>query len=205
MSNEILEYARGGATELTLTDISAYLGQLAIGKTGKAFIIETNGDLVATSEQIETMKDGVNRLPAGEADDPWIATVSGELASNFENAIESFQTWGAPIMIDDQPMRILVSRYENRRNLEWLIVTVVPDSDFLADIEANRAQSTWIGAMAVVLMVAGSVLVVFLMLKPILALSAHARRISEGHLDETLELSDSHVLRAPVPKQTVGP
>jgi serine phosphatase RsbU (regulator of sigma subunit) len=178
-------------TELTLSDISSYLGRLTIGKTGKAFIVETNGDLVAASAQIETMKDGVNRLPAGEAADPWIAAAAAELTSRFGDPIDIDGPHRAAVTIEGQPMRLVVSPYENRRNLEWLIATVVPDSDFLADVEANRAQSTWFGGLAVVLMVAGSVLVVFLMLKPILALSAHAKRISEGHLDETLELSDS--------------
>ena len=38
-------------TNLILSEINKYLGQLEIGKSGKAFILERSGDLVATSTE----------------------------------------------------------------------------------------------------------------------------------------------------------
>ena len=46
--------------ELTLADISAFLGRLEIGKTGEAFIIERDGNLVATSRGLSCMKNGTD-------------------------------------------------------------------------------------------------------------------------------------------------
>lgn len=178
-------------TELTLSDISAYLSRLEVGKTGKAFIIETDGNLVATSTKIETMKDGVNRLPATEAADPWITQAADFLQTRHGLPIELTGPTEASIEINGRAMRLVVSPYHNRRNLSWLIVTLVPDSDFLADIEANRRYNTVIGMVAVILMLAVSVAVVLMMLRPIVALSNYAKRISGGHLDESIELHDN--------------
>ena len=133
--------------ELTLADISAFLKKLQIGKTGMAFIIERNGDLIATSIGLDCMRDGTNRVPATQASDPRIAEATKLLAKRGSLATIDGKSLDHA-KIDGQPMQMVVSSYHNRQNLDWLIVTVVPDSDFLADVQRNRTRSVFIGAAA---------------------------------------------------------
>lgn len=175
--------------EMTLSDISAFLQRLKVGKTGKAFILERNGNLIATSAGVECMKDGVNRMPAGEAPDAWIATAGRELSLRFGALDGIDQMHKAEIQVDGRPARLVVSPYTNRRGLNWLIVTVVPDMDFLAGVQQNHRRSIRFGvAAALLMMVLGGVLVTLLM-RPFLGLVHHVRRVGQGHLDERISLS----------------
>ena len=177
--------------ELTLADISAFLGRLKVGKTGTAFIVERDGDLVANSVSLDCMKDGLHRLPGAEATHACIAQASRYLADRFGSPLKISERQREAVEIDGQPMRLVVSPYRNRRNLDWLIVTLVPDADFLADIERSRATSTMIGLAAFVLMLALSVFTVMKLMRSFLALVAHVRRVGEGELDERIYLTDS--------------
>ncbi len=140
--------------ELTLADISTFLKRLEIGKTGMAFIMERDGNLVATSVGLNCMKDGLARLPAAEASDPRIVAATRALVAEpgALGAIDAMQI--KEVRINGRPTLMAVSPYHNRRNLDWLVVTLVPDSDFLADIQSARMRSLWIGAAAILLRLA---------------------------------------------------
>ncbi|MHC4108876.1 MAG: SpoIIE family protein phosphatase [Planctomycetota bacterium] len=181
--------------EMTLADISVYLQRLEIGKTGKAFILERNGDLVATSVGIRCMKDGVKRLPAAESPDTWIAQASRELTSRFKSLGEISGRSRIEVQIDGEPMRLVVSPYTNRRNLSWLIVTLVPESDFMARVNAGRRHSIIIGVSAIVATVLLGMVLAMLIVRPFLSLVSQLRRIGGGdvehevHLDQTPEFT----------------
>ncbi|MHC4562934.1 MAG: SpoIIE family protein phosphatase [Planctomycetota bacterium] len=178
--------------EMTLSDISMYLARLQVGKTGKAFIIEPDGNLVATGVEIECMKvdeaGAPARLPASEASDAWIVQAEAELRQRHGSLDSIVESTRLAIQVNGRPMRLVVSPYTNRRNLRWLIVTLVPDSDFLADVKANRSRSLLVGIAAVALMLGVSVALVITMMRPFLKLVAHVRRIGEGHVDHRLSL-----------------
>jgi phosphoserine phosphatase RsbU/P len=181
--------------ELTLADISAFLGRLEVGKTGKAFIIESDGNLVATSEGEDCMKDGLNRLPAVEAVDSWIAEASKMLLGRFGTELKITASQLDEIEVAGQSMRVMVSPYHNRRNLDWFIVTLVPEADFMAEVQAGRRRSILISIAAIVVTLLLGVVLAIAMVRPFLSLEAQLRRIADGdiehevHLDQTPEFT----------------
>lgn len=178
--------------ELTLADISAFLQRLQIGKTGQAFIIERDGNLIATSAGISTMKEGVSRVPAVEAADARIAAAAAQLPQKFGALQEINGLHYAHVTIDGQPTQLVVSSFRNRRNLDWLVVTLVPDSDFLADIQRSRRQSALIGAAAVVAALGLGIWMAIWLVNPILAVVRHARRVGGGDLDARIARHDNY-------------
>jgi len=181
--------------ELTLADISAFLGRLAVGKTGKAFIMESDGNLVATSEGSDCMKDGFNRLPAVEASDPWIAEAASKLLKRLGSPLTIAKRHGAEIVIAGQPMRVVVSPYRNRRNLSWFIVTLVPETDFLAEVQAGQRRSILIGAIAVVGTIVLGAILSLLMLRPFLSLVDQLQKIGSGDIEHKLHLDQTPEFR----------
>jgi len=177
--------------ELTLADISTFLKQLQIGKTGKAFILERDGNLVANSEGLRCMKENVNRLPAEQAEDPWIAQAAHVLRSHFGELRSISDSHRINTEIAGRPMRLAVSPYRNRNNLDWLVVTLVPDADFLADIEQNRNKGILLAAAAVLLMLVLSIGIVIWLMRPFLAMVKHVRGIGEGQLENRIELTNN--------------
>ena len=88
-------------------------------------------------------------------------------------------------------MRLVVSPYTNRRNLRWLIVTLVPDSDFLAAVQANRRRNFTVAIGLVLIVLLLSIALARRMMRPLLALASHVREIGEGHFEQRIHLTDS--------------
>lgn len=177
--------------ELTLADISAFLKRLEIGKTGEAFIIERNGNLVATSAGFSCMKDGTGRLPATEAPDRLIASAAQELTRHFGPADSIDGIHRATATLNGEPTQVVVSSFRNRRNLDWLIVTLVPDSDFLADVHRSRRNSMILGGLAVLAALGLGIGVARWLVRPILAVVDHAQRVGAGDLQARIDRKDN--------------
>lgn len=178
-------------TELTLSDISKYLKQLPVGKTGKSFIIERDGNLVANSLDISCMTDDLKRLRAADASDPWIAQAAQLVTQKFGDNVDLTKQETLFADIAGQPMRLVISPFANRKNLNWLIVTTVPDADFLATIHQTRRHSIAVGAIAVLLMLIVTVFAILWLLRPLLALAAHVKSVGEGDLKRQIQLNDN--------------
>lgn len=175
--------------ELTLSDISHFLKRLEVGKTGMAFIIERDGNLVATSTGMDCLKDGTSRLPATEAPDRRIVDAVQKLRNSEKlGDLRSIEARHAQVAGVD--MQLVVSPYQNRRNLDWLVVTLVPDQDFLADINRARTRSLIIGTAATALALLAGLFMAKWLVAPVLAVVAHARRVGGGELDARLTRKD---------------
>jgi sigma-B regulation protein RsbU (phosphoserine phosphatase) len=137
------------------------------------------------------MKDGTSRLPASEAPDARIAQAAKQLPRAFGalDAIDGIRV--ERVAIDGQPTEMVVSSFRNRRNLDWLIVTLVPDADFLADVQRSRNRSMLIGSAAVLVALGLGTLIAMWLLRPILAVVAHARRVGGGELDARIDRHDN--------------
>jgi serine phosphatase RsbU (regulator of sigma subunit) len=177
--------------ELTLADISSFLQQLQIGKTGVAFIVEHNGDLVATSTGVDCMKEDMSRVSAIKSPDERIvesirqlASPSGSLAPVNSVRVEHAEIRG-------EPSQVVVSEYRNRRNLDWFVVTVVPDADFLGEVQRNRDRSMVISALAVAISLLIGIATAFWFLRPILAIVAHARQVGAGDFDARIHRTEN--------------
>lgn len=170
--------------ELTLADISAFLGRLRIGETGKAFIVEADGMLVATSVGLSCMKDGLNRQPATEAEDAHIAAAALQLPNGGRLAHRR-------LVVEGEAVQMVVSPYHHGRGLDWRIVTLVPESDFLAEVHQSRRHGLVLSAGAVLAALAAGIALALWLTQPILAVVKHARRVGEGDLDARLIRDDN--------------
>ncbi|MGN6369825.1 MAG: SpoIIE family protein phosphatase [Phycisphaerae bacterium] len=175
--------------ELTLSDISTYLAKTPVGKTGKSFIIDRNGELVANSVGLLCRTRDLKRLPARDLADPWISAVARQLheqPGSFAHILGNRHT----TIFVDQPLRVVASPF-TRTNLSWLIVTLAPDSDFLGPIQSARNRSITIGVIIVLLMILASIATVAAMLRPVLKLVHHVKAVGEGKLGEKIHLTDN--------------
>jgi sigma-B regulation protein RsbU (phosphoserine phosphatase) len=177
-------------SEITLSDISAYLSQLQIGKTGIAFIMERDGDLIADSIGTEPMNNGIDRLRADDSADPRIALAAGQIVRQFGSLDDIQSVRSGHANIAGEPMQMAVSSFKNRRNLDWIIVTLVPDADFLADVDRHRDRSLLISAAVMLLALGLGIVIAMWLFKPIVALAAHARTVGGGDLDARINRHD---------------
>ncbi|MGV0027069.1 cache domain-containing protein [Phormidesmis priestleyi] len=132
--------------DLTLSQIDHFLRRLTIGSSGGTFILERNGNLVASSSQqpsYEVVKGKAHRLSALQSRDPLIRSTTQSLIQRFGSlkSIQGEQQFSAEI--NRQKTFLKVRAWQDALGLDWLIVVTVPESDFTEQINAN-ARTTFL-------------------------------------------------------------
>ncbi|KAM3112493.1 cache domain-containing protein [Phormidesmis sp. 146-33] len=132
--------------DLTLSQIDQFLRQLRIGSSGRTFILERDGNLVASSSQqpsYKVVKGEAQRLSAFQSQDPTIRSTTQSLIQRFGSlkSIQDEQQFS--LDINGQKTFLKVSVWQDDLGLDWLIVVTVPESDFTEQINEN-AQITFL-------------------------------------------------------------
>ena len=183
-----------------LSAISTFLDRLYFSPSGQTFIIERSGNLVATSTLetpfVKHAKQQPTRLLAANSQDIRTRDIARELVNRFGN-LSSLQTAQQFIVASKgdgvPPSPVLrqfvrVTPYRDARGLDWLIVVVVPESDFMAHIQANTRNTLCLCAATLVLASAIGLLTSRWVTKPILRLNTAAKNLGKGEWDQPLEI-----------------
>ena len=139
-------------TDIILSQLSDFLSSLKIGKSGQIFIIERDGLLVAssTAEQpaIVNSKKEAQRIQAQDSTDLSISAAGKELTAQFGDlsAIDRIQQFD--FSLKGQHYFAQVSPFNDDRGIDWLIVVVVPESDFMGQINANNRNTVFLCLLA---------------------------------------------------------
>ncbi|NES25173.1 MAG: HAMP domain-containing protein, partial [Symploca sp. SIO3E6] len=186
------------AIDLPLTKINDFLKKLQISDSGKAFIIERSGAIVATSTEMPpfvTIDQRQKRLFANEHRDPLIKATAEHLYQNFDNLNQikvvtqpNFEIEGAGHFLQVTPLH-----YEG--GLDWLIVVVIPESDFMEEINANRNTTIWLCLIALVVATGLGVLTSRWITQPILQLKDAAQALERDLEQGQLEQEDFDEIR----------
>jgi len=173
-------------------ELSKFLQTLKIGKNGTAFIIERSSQLVATSTQepmIQGSGEQTKRLFAQSSENFAIQKTAQYLESHFPNLnqIQSVQQFD--FNLNGERQYVQIAPFQNR-NLDWLIVLTVPESDFMAQINAGRQNTFWLSLAALGLAIVIGIFTARLITQPVLRLTQASKKLAEGHLDQQVESVD---------------
>ena len=142
------------AVDLSLLDISEFLQSLKVGTTGETFIMERSGLLVATStDRVPFIDDNGDRhrLRATDIDERLIRTTAEQLLETFDRLGEIDRPAQLTFKLDDRPQLVQVTPYRDELGLDWFIVVVVPEADFMAQIHRNTRITLALCAIAFLL------------------------------------------------------
>jgi sigma-B regulation protein RsbU (phosphoserine phosphatase) len=95
---------------------------------------------------------------------------------------------GNPVRVNDEPLRPYPGA-------NWRIITVLPESEFLAQARAMQLRSILMGCVAIVAAVVVGLVFARRLSRPILRLTDHAARIGGGELDAKLHLTEARELQ----------
>ncbi|NJM62899.1 MAG: HAMP domain-containing protein [Oscillatoriales cyanobacterium RU_3_3] len=185
--------------ERRLAQISDFLSQLKFSNSGRIFIIERSGLIVASSSSekpFTIVSEKVERLSATNSSDPLISHTAQYLKNRFEDFNKIQQSQHLEFVLEEQRQFVKVLPWQDEWGLDWLVVVAVPESDFMGQINANTRTTILLCiaalAVAAVLGFATSRPIV----KPILRLRKASESIAAGELDSTVEVSGPHELSA---------
>ncbi|MBD2091694.1 HAMP domain-containing protein [Microcoleus sp. FACHB-1515] len=178
--------------DLLLSKISDFLRQLQVSPNGKAFIIERNSLLVASSsaEQPFVERDGevAKRLQAIDSRDPLIRSTSRFLLE--QGNLPGIQTsQQLDFNFEGEHQYVQVTPWRDAFGLDWLVVITVPESDFMAQIHANRRTTILLCLLALLVSTLLGLLTARWIAQPVRRLSAASAAMANGQLDQQVARS----------------
>jgi signal transduction histidine kinase/FixJ family two-component response regulator len=177
------------SVDLSLSQISDFLRQLKISQSGKVFIVERNGLVVgsSSSEKPFVLLNGkAQRLNTLNSRDRLIQSTAQYLQTKFGSLKQIQQSQQLEYMLAGNCQFVQVTPWHDKYGLDWLVVVVVPESDFMAQINANTHTTILLCLGALVTATAIGIYTSRLITKPILKLSRASQAIASGDLDRTV-------------------
>jgi len=182
---------------LRLDSIGQFLNSLKIGKSGQTFIIERNGTLLATStpeKPFRTQNGKKELFKVTESSDAVTQTTAKYLESHFQNLQKITKAQQIDVEINGEHKFLKVLPFQDGKGLDWLIVVVVPEADFMEQIHANNRTTMLLSLAALAMATVVGIFTSRWIIKPILKLKDAAIALSEGQFDKTVKLARSDEL-----------
>ena len=171
--------------ELSLSAISDFLRELDISKTGKVLILEKNGYLVATSTleqpfRINRSTGESERLHAQDSSNPVIQETVQLLDIEFAGLENITGTHQLDLTLGKQRNFVQVVPFNAYLGLDWLVVIIVPESNFMATIHRNNQITAMLCLMALLLATGIGLLTASWLVRPIQKITAAADALAQG-------------------------
>ncbi len=185
------------AVDFTLAQIGEFLRSLKIGKSGKTFIIERSGELVASSASEKPfiiVHEQPKRRSALESSDRLIQATAQYLTDKFNNFNQINSSEQLNFKLNGQNQFVQLTPFSDQFGLNWLIVVVVPESDFMAQINANTRTTILLCLGALLLATFLGLITSRWITKPIRHLSLASAAIASGDLNQKVEVKSVNEL-----------
>ncbi|MCA1991402.1 MAG: PAS domain S-box protein [Coleofasciculus sp. S288] len=177
--------------DLSLSQISEFLRSIRIGRHGQTFIIERTGLLVATSapEQPFHLNNGKpERIQAIDSRDALTRSTARHLISHFGDFSKINSSQQLDFEINEQQQFVQVTPFQDSQGLNWVVVIVVPEADFMEQINANTRTTILLCIAALIVATAVGILTAWWVIKPLLDLNTAAKNIAQGQWQQRAEI-----------------
>lgn len=194
------------ATDVVLPEeFRTFLKSLRIGTSGQAFVVDRSGQLISSSTDEPLMipnrdTDDPEFMRAVDSKNPLVQQSTQFLQARFGQLDQIRTPQRLDFKLNGQRQFLEVLPFNDGYGLDWLIVVVVPESDFMAQINANTRTTTALCAIALITSIAIGILLARRATAPILRLNAAVKEMAHGNwekqvnirrTDEVGELADS--------------
>jgi two-component system sensor histidine kinase ChiS len=170
---------------MRFSQISDFLINLKMGETGQIFIIERSGLLVASST---AEKPFINqeRFKATESYHPLTQSTAKYLLAHFGTLNKIQSSVQLDFKMDGYRQFVQVLPLSDDKGLDWLIVLVIPEKDFMAQIERNTRITLFLFFIALFTAILVGFLTAKWIIQPILSINRAAAQIAQGKWEQIL-------------------
>jgi PAS domain S-box-containing protein len=181
------------SVDLLLSKISDFLRTLKISPSGKVFIVERNGLLIAASSPYPPFKQvggQAQRLAATDSPDSLIRATAQYLKTQTDFSTQHpHRSLRLSFEHQRQQHLVQVHPWYDANGLDWMVVIVIPESDFTAQIDANTRTTFFfcLGAFGIVMLVGYGM--ARWVTQPLLRLSLASQAIADGDLAQRVQPS----------------
>ena len=180
------------ATDLTLSEISEFLRNLKVTKSGHIFIIERSGEIVASSAvepPFTKTETGEKQLQAIASSEPLIREAARDLLTRFDSFKQINSQQQFTFKFQNKRQFLKVVPIQDGRGLDWLMVVAIPEADFMEQIQANNRTTILLCIAALGIATLVGLITSRWIAQPILRLSEVSGAIASGQLNQDVEAS----------------
>ena len=178
------------AVEQQLSRISKFLSSHPVSPKGQTFIIEKNGLLIGSSDTKNSSFKMISGIPSlYEAADSQNLLIKS--AAKYLNALE-LDPWQKEspqqfvYSLKNEQEYLKISRWHDELGLDWLVVAVVPESDFMEQIQENTKRTVFLCILSLALAIASGIYTSGKIATPINQLKNATLAITNNNLDRKI-------------------
>ncbi|MDB9493827.1 ATP-binding protein [Spirulina major CS-329] len=187
-------YARGElvgvlGVDHIVSQVKEFLKDLEHNRAGGIFLMERSGLLVASSTESKAYRlqgETAERILATESEDPLIRATAQAIMAQYPEFAALTQPEALDVRFNQENHFIQVTPYQDALGLDWLIVVVVPESEFMAQIHTNTRQTVLLCAIALLIAAGLGVFTSRWIAKPIVRLNQASQGMAAGDLDQAV-------------------
>ncbi|MEM7796774.1 MAG: PAS domain S-box protein [Cyanobacteria bacterium P01_C01_bin.118] len=173
-------------------EFRTFLQSLEIGQTGQAFVIDRQGQLISNSTDEPLMvSDGDTATPllALNSSDPLVQNTARHITQRFDGFANFTEAQQLELKLNGKRQFLEVLPFQDGFGLDWLIVVVVPEADFMGQINANTRNTIVLCGLALLVAIGLSVLTARRITRSLLRVSQASDRLAQGQLDQRVQSS----------------
>lgn len=178
--------------EQLLLQISEFLRSFEVSPNSRTFVIERDGMLIANSGQQQPFKV-VNNLPVrlnvSDSDQPVLKAAVSQMIKAFGGFNQIDRSEQVSFIANGERHFLQVRPWGNDVGLDWLVVVVIPESDFMGQINAHTRTTVILCLTSLAVALVLGFLTAQAISKPISQLSQASESIANGNLDQTINPS----------------
>lgn len=172
--------------DLSLANISNFLQKLEVTPSARIFIIEQDGMVVANSTEephFIWVNDHTERVNITNSADPLIRATATYLLQQVKRFDQIQTSTALQFLWADEEQYVRITPWHDELGLNWLVVMVVSESDFMAQINANTWQTVWLSVSALLITLIIGIFTSRIITQRVAALEVAAQQIAAGRLE----------------------
>lgn len=173
-----------------LSQISDFLQQIQVSPSAKIFILERNGLMIASSSSeppYRLVKGTAERLKAIDSKDPLIQGTAAFLMEQFGDFKKITNRQQLDVQLKGQRQFVQATPWRDQYGLDWLVVVAVPESDFMAQINANTRNTLVLCLVALIVAIALGILTARRITRPIKRITQASEDMADGRLEQAIK------------------
>lgn len=180
-----------------LSQTNEFLKSLQVSPSGRVFVLERDGLMVASSAPATTYvrtNNQFQRLNARDSQDPLIRAATQYLSDRFGDLNQIPQPQLLNFELNGERQFLQVSPWRDEFGLDWLVVIAVPESDFMGQININTHTTIALCLLALLLAIVIAFFTARWVTQPILRLNTAAKEIAKGNWQQPIAMHRSDEL-----------
>lgn len=174
---------------IKLDNISQFLKNLQISPSSQVFITNRQGQLIANSTgEIPFNYENKTLTLAKNSDNKLTRLITESLASKITNLQDIKDNKRFIFTFDDEDYFTQVIRYQDHLGLDWFVFVVIPQSDFMTQINRNTQNTIFLCILAIFISIIIGFIISRWLAKPIQELASASYDFSQGNLQTRVKI-----------------